>query len=89
MDPSKGVEWALGAGSKRWGKDLSQVSPPYTLPPNPTPTLYFSAFDSSQALDQVTKSAFLQRSEGVEEGARAEGRGGGRSEEAEIGENME
>ena len=23
MDPRVGVEWALGAGSKRWGKDLS------------------------------------------------------------------
>ena len=22
MDPRVGVEWALGAGSKRWGKDL-------------------------------------------------------------------
>lgn len=87
MDARVGVEWALGAGSKRWGKDLS--IPPLYPPPNPTPTLYFSAFDSSQALDQVTKSAFLQRSEGVEEGARAEGRGGGRSEEAEIGKNIE
>ena len=87
MDARAGVEWALRAGSKLWGKDLSQVSP--LIPPHPTPTLYFSAFDSSQALDQVTKSAFLQRSEVVEEGARAEGRAGGRSEEARIGENME
>lgn len=54
---------------------------PYILSPPPPTLLFSSAFDSTQAWDQVTKSMFLQRSEGVGEGVKER-------EGAAIGENM-
>ena len=79
MDPSKGVEWALGPGSKRWGKDLSQVSPLIPSPPTPPQLCTFLHLTAARHWIKLPNQHFCK---GQKVWKKVPGQKGGEEEEA-------